>query len=97
MSEYIVKGAEPNETVLHRRTPNGHDEYDSVLDSAAELRAENAKLKELVIRADKLMQGVLDNAEDTVVVSELPCCDTLLDNLEIYREDMRELGVEVDE
>lgn len=27
MSEYIVKGAEPNETVLHRRTSNGYDEW----------------------------------------------------------------------
>lgn len=27
MSEYIVKGAEPNETVLHRRTPNGYEEW----------------------------------------------------------------------
>lgn len=62
----------------------------------AKLRDENAKLRELVIRADKLMQGVLDNADGTVVVSELPCCDTLLDNLEIYREDMRELGIEVE-
>lgn len=25
MREYIVKGAEPNETVLHHRTPNGYD------------------------------------------------------------------------
>ena len=25
MSEYIVKGAEPNETVLHRITPNGYE------------------------------------------------------------------------
>ena len=27
MSEYIVKGAEPNETVLHTRTPNGFEEW----------------------------------------------------------------------
>lgn len=27
MSEYIVKGAEKNETVLHTRTPNGFDEW----------------------------------------------------------------------
>ena len=27
MSEYIVKGAEPNETVLHTRTPNGYEEW----------------------------------------------------------------------
>lgn len=25
MSEYIVKGAEPNETVLHHRTKNGYE------------------------------------------------------------------------
>lgn len=25
MSEYIVKGAEPNETVLHHRTQNGYE------------------------------------------------------------------------
>ena len=27
MAEYIVKGAEPNETVLHTRTPNGYEEW----------------------------------------------------------------------
>lgn len=27
MSEYIVNGAEPNETVLHTRTPNGYEEW----------------------------------------------------------------------
>ena len=27
MSEYVVKGAEPNETVLHTRTPNGFEEW----------------------------------------------------------------------
>jgi len=27
MAEYIVKGAEPNETVLHSRTTNGYDEW----------------------------------------------------------------------
>ena len=27
MSEYVVKGAEPNETVLHTRTPNGYEEW----------------------------------------------------------------------
>lgn len=27
MSEYIVKGAEPNETVLHTMTPNGYEEW----------------------------------------------------------------------
>lgn len=27
MSEYIVNGAEPNETVLHTRTRNGYDEW----------------------------------------------------------------------
>lgn len=27
MSEYIVKGAEPNETVLHTRTPNGYESW----------------------------------------------------------------------
>ena len=27
MAEYVVKGAEPNETVLHTRTPNGYDEW----------------------------------------------------------------------
>ena len=27
MAEYVVKGAEPNETVLHSRTPNGYDEW----------------------------------------------------------------------
>ena len=27
MSEYIVKGAEPKETVLHTRTPNGYEEW----------------------------------------------------------------------
>ena len=58
---------------------------------------ENAKLRELVLRAEKLMQGVLDNSSDTVVVSGLPCCDTLYDNLVIYREDMRDLGIEVGE
>ena len=63
---------------------------------AQDMQAENAKLRELVLRADRLMQGVLDNATDTVVVSDLPCCDTLYDNLTIYREDMCELGVEVD-
>ena len=25
MAEYVVKGAEPNETVLHSRTPNGYE------------------------------------------------------------------------
>ena len=63
----------------------------------AGLESENAKLRELVLRADRLMQGVLDNATDTVTVSDLPCCDTLYDNLGIYREDMRDLGIEVDE
>ena len=27
MSEYVVKGAEPNETVLHTRTKNGFEEW----------------------------------------------------------------------
>ena len=27
MAEYIVKGAEPNETVLHSRTPNGYEAW----------------------------------------------------------------------
>jgi hypothetical protein len=27
MAEYVVKGAEPNETVLHTRTPNGYEEW----------------------------------------------------------------------
>ena len=27
MAEYVVKGAEPNETVLHSRTPNGYEEW----------------------------------------------------------------------
>ena len=27
MVEYVVKGAEPNETVLHTRTPNGYEEW----------------------------------------------------------------------
>ena len=27
MIEYVVKGAEPNETVLHTRTPNGYEEW----------------------------------------------------------------------
>lgn len=66
-------------------------------EESVKLREENVKLRELVIRADELMQGVLDNATDTVVVSQLPCCDTLLDNLEIYREGMRELGIEVEQ
>ena len=60
------------------------------------LDEENAKLRELVMWAEKLMQGVLDNSTDTVVVSDLPCCDTLYDNLAIYRERMQELGIEVD-
>ena len=62
-----------------------------------QLEEERDKLRELVMRAEKLMQGVLDNAGDTVVVSDLPCCDTLFDSLSIYREDMRELGIEVEE
>lgn len=28
MAEYVVKGAEPNETVLHTRTPNGYEAWD---------------------------------------------------------------------
>ena len=28
MAEYVVKGAEPNETVLHSRTPNGYESWD---------------------------------------------------------------------
>lgn len=27
MAEYVVKGAEPNETVLHSRTPNGYESW----------------------------------------------------------------------
>lgn len=27
MAEYIVKGAEPKETVLHSQTPNGYEEW----------------------------------------------------------------------
>ena len=27
MAEYIVKGAEPNETVLHSQTPNGYEAW----------------------------------------------------------------------
>lgn len=27
MAEYVVKGAEPNETVLHTRTPNGYEAW----------------------------------------------------------------------
>lgn len=27
MAEYVVKGAEPNETVLHTQTPNGYEEW----------------------------------------------------------------------
>ena len=27
MAEYVVKGAEKNETVLHTRTPNGYEEW----------------------------------------------------------------------
>lgn len=27
MAEYVVNGAEPNETVLHSRTPNGYEEW----------------------------------------------------------------------
>lgn len=27
MAEYVVKGAEPNETVLHSQTPNGYEEW----------------------------------------------------------------------
>lgn len=59
------------------------------------VEAENAKLRELVERADRLMQGVLDNSSDTVVVSGQPCCDTLYDALCAYRRDARILGVEV--
>ena len=72
--------------------------YETVCDFDEEvdqLKSENAKLRELVVRADKLMQGVLDCSTDTVVVSHAPCCDTLYDNLYIYREDMREMGIEV--
>ena len=57
--------------------------------------AENDKLRKLVSRADTLMQGVLDNATDTVVVSDLPCCDTLFDNLCDYRLKMLKLGFEL--
>jgi FtsZ-binding cell division protein ZapB len=60
-----------------------------------DLERENAKLRELVSRADTLMQDVLDNATDTVVVSDLPCCDTLFDNLCDYRLKMLELGFEL--
>jgi hypothetical protein len=60
-----------------------------------QLKDENAKLRELVSRADTLMQGVLDNATDTVVVSDLPCCDTLFDNLCDYRLKMLKLGFEL--
>lgn len=28
MAEYVVRGAEPNETVLHSRTPNGYEAWD---------------------------------------------------------------------
>lgn len=28
MAEYVVNGAEPNETVLHSRTPNGYEAWD---------------------------------------------------------------------
>ncbi len=28
MAEYVGKGAEPNETVLHTRTPNGYEAWD---------------------------------------------------------------------
>ena len=28
MAEYVVKGAEPNKTVLHSRTPNGYEAWD---------------------------------------------------------------------
>lgn len=27
MAEYVVKGAEPNETVLHTTSPNGYEEW----------------------------------------------------------------------
>lgn len=27
MAEYVVNGAEPNETVLHSRTPNGYEAW----------------------------------------------------------------------
>lgn len=27
MAEYVVKGAEPNETVLHTQSPNGYEEW----------------------------------------------------------------------
>jgi hypothetical protein len=66
-----------------------------VLMDIADMLDENAKLRELVSRADTLMQGVLDNATDTVVVSDLPCCDTLFDNLCDYRLKMLKLGFEL--
>ena len=28
MAEYVVKGAEPKETVLHTRTPNGYESWE---------------------------------------------------------------------
>lgn len=61
------------------------------------LKAENAKLRELIKLADKLMQGVLEHSKDTVVVSDLPCCDTLYDRLAEYRQAERELGIEVEQ
>ena len=71
------------------------DQLRGVINETNRLKEENAKLRELVSRADTLMQGVLDNATDTVVVSDLPCCDTLFDNLCDYRLKMLKLGFEL--
>ena len=59
------------------------------------LQTENERLRKLVSEADWLMQGVLDNANDTVTVSDLPCCDTLFDRLVDYRMEMRDLGFDL--
>lgn len=51
MSEYIVKGAEKNETVLHTRTPNGFDEWRWL------------PVREEIVRCNDCRQFHLDNSD----------------------------------
>lgn len=73
-----------------------HHTYET-LEGIGEHAERIVALEELVLEAERLMQGVLDQAIDTVTVSDAPCCDLLYDHLYYFREDMRELGLEVDE
>jgi hypothetical protein len=68
-----------------------NENYDERLENAKS----RAKVMGVLFIIPVFVISVLDNATDTVVVSDLPCCDTLFDNLCDYRLKMLKLGFEL--